>query len=407
MENKKNHFIFINLLAIFLISLFLFPPTVFAEENDGVSVLELNDQIAQKKKEIEDLRKQSEVYEQNIKIKQTEAVNLKNQMAILDNQIAKIKVDIKTTEVEIEESNLELQDLTLGIKEKENKIKNQKEILAELVRQIYNNDDKNSLEVLILNESFSEFFSHLSYLEEVATELQTSLNKVRIFKEQLESQRQESDSKRQQLETFKKELESRKEKLDERMKAKGSLLIETRNSELKFKTLFTQLKEEQQQIDSEIVDLEGEIRSRLEPSKIGSIEGGLIWPVNPIKGLSALFHDPEYPLRYIFEHPAVDIRTPQRTPVKAAASGYVAKAKNGGYGYSYVMLIHDQGISTIYGHVNKILVKEDTYVKAGDIIALSGGLPGTLGAGRLTTGPHLHFEVRLNGIPVNPLEYLP
>jgi len=71
------------------------------------------------------------------------------------------------------------------------------------------------------------------------------------------------------------------------------------------------------------------------------------------------------------------------------------------------MIIHGNGLSTVYGHVSAVYVKTDEYVVQGQAIGRTGGTPGTPGSGPWTTGPHLHFEVRSNGLPVNPESYLP
>jgi murein DD-endopeptidase MepM/ murein hydrolase activator NlpD len=101
----------------------------------------------------------------------------------------------------------------------------------------------------------------------------------------------------------------------------------------------------------------------------------------------------------------MDLAGPQGTAIETAAPGYVARVYKGqDYGY-YVMIIHANGFATLYAHMSRIDVEVDQYVGRGQVIGLTGGRPGTSGAG-FSTGPHLHFEVRLNGIPVNPLAYL-
>lgn len=100
-------------------------------------------------------------------------------------------------------------------------------------------------------------------------------------------------------------------------------------------------------------------------------------------------------------HSGMDLAVPTGTPIRAALPGTVTVStyNQGGYGY-YVMIDHGNGLSTLYGHCSQLLSRVGRTVEAGDVIALSGS------TGR-STGPHLHFEVRVNGQRTNPRSYLP
>ncbi len=199
--------------------------------------------------------------------------------------------------------------------------------------------------------------------------------------------------------------------MEQQRSARAVVLGEARSSEERFKHLLQQAKAEQNKVNTEIRNIEQTIRKRLESlgsaglQRLGPVTS-MIDPVTP-RRITTYFYDPHYPFRYLFEHPGLDLAVPQGSPVRAAAPGFVAKVKDGGLkSYSYVVLVHSGGISTVYMHVSKILAKEGQFVNQGDIIALSGGTPGTPGAGRLSTGAHIQFEVRVNGNPVDPLKYL-
>lgn len=98
-------------------------------------------------------------------------------------------------------------------------------------------------------------------------------------------------------------------------------------------------------------------------------------------------------------HQGLDISTRKGTPILAPADGMVSEVgSNYGYG-KIIALKHGYGLKTRYAHLDKILVKNGEHVKRGQTIALVGS------TGR-TTGPHLHYEVHLNGVPVNPLRYI-
>src|SRR6185436_17696139 len=119
---------------------------------------------------------------------------------------------------------------------------------------------------------------------------------------------------------------------------------------------------------------------------------GFIWPVNGT--LTSGFG-----WRWGRMHEGIDIAAPTGTPISAAASGTVIYAGwMGGYG-NLVVIDHGNGLATAYGHQSSIAVGSGTYVSQGQTI-------GYVGSTGHSTGPHVHFEVRVNGSPVDPLGYL-
>jgi len=230
-----------------------------------------------------------------------------------------------------------------------------------------------------------------------------------LAKQDLEDKKGQVEVRKKTYDNLKVELVNKQQDLDEQLDYKSTLLVQTKSSESRYQTLLANLRNQYQQIENEIRSYEAEVRKKLADSgkTIKDDTSELLWPV-PSHYITAYFHDKSYPYKHIFEHNAIDLRAGQGTPVRAAASGYVGTARycTTASCYSYVLLIHGSGLSTVYGHLSRIAVNVDEYVNQGDVIGYSGAMPGTVGAGPFTTGPHLHFETRVNGIPVNPLNYL-
>jgi murein DD-endopeptidase MepM/ murein hydrolase activator NlpD len=242
-------------------------------------------------------------------------------------------------------------------------------------------------------------------LETVQADLGDTLEQTKQTKTSLLTYKQEQEDHLVALEDLQKELEDKIELLESQKEAKGILIAETANSEAEFQKLLNDLLAEEQYVNRQIASLQYGIEEKLKAGDLVGDSSALSWPVEPLRGISATFHDPTYPFRYLFEHPGIDVPTAVGTSVKSSAPGYVAWVREGRqYGY-YVLVIHAEGVATLYAHLSKILVEPDQFVARGDSVGLSGGRPGTPGAG-LSTGPHLHYEVRKDGIPVNPMNYL-
>jgi len=412
-KNKKIKYFSHIILSLLLLNFFIFPHISLAETVYSGGDSEVNDlqkQIEAKQSQISELENKIKEYDDSIEYYRSQAVTLSSQVSYLNARIEKTEAEIELTENQIAENALQIQDAENKIRQNESDITKNKKYLSEFIQEIYKMDQQSELEILLANDSLSDYFNEMRSLSLVQNKIQSSLSELKQFKDDLAKHIAELDAKKLTLKNLRDKLDKNKESLEEQAITKQNILSQTRNSESKFQNLLSSVKSEQTQINAEITSLEKKIRQKLAEQGVDPLEAlsssGFIWPV-PNRGVTAYFHDPDYPFRYIFEHPAVDLRASQGTPIKAPADGYVAKVSINGTKYGYIMIVHADGFSTVFGHTSASYVKEDQFVSQGDIIGLTGGMPGTTGSGNLSTGPHLHFEVRKDGIPVNPLNYLP
>lgn len=393
------------ILKTIIFVLLLVPLVGSAAEAD-----DLQQQIRDRQARIETLKRQAAAFQASLEQKRREGASLANQIAILVDKIEKTKIDIQTSEAIIETTTLQIRELEDSIRAREQQLATNRQELSGLVRWNARTQNQSALKIFFTSASFSDFTNQLKYLRTVQMSMSDLIDTVEKEKTKLSSDKSSLEGKRRELVADVDALTSQRQSLEDQEDTKTYILAETKSSEQRFAALLDAAKREQVQTSAEITSLEQSVREKLKADGIqttGEVPG-FIWPAPNNRGITALFHDPDYPFRRAFEHTGIDIRLAQGNPVRAAASGYVAQARNGGVtGYSYIMIVHDGGIATVYGHISQINVQRDTFVSQGQVIGRSGGLPGTSGAGPFSTGAHLHFEVRKNGIPVNPLSYLP
>lgn len=393
-------------MVIALMAALIMPNFAFAASTE---VLNMADKLTDKKAQLKSIEDDLNYYKQKIGEAQKKTVSLKNQLELLNDQIKKTELEIQEADMKVSQLDSDIADLSSGINNTKKNIELQKGMVAYYLRELQRVKRKSPLEIFLLQPSFSKFFDEMRNLEVMQNNLTDSIERLKAMQNDLEKSQNDLKDKKEQILKLKKDSQNKKAKLETQKTTKTFLIGETFASEAKFQALLIDTQKEQQDLDAEISRLENAVKDKLRQNDLfpsGSVI--LTWPV-PKDEVTTYFHDPDYPYRFILgEHSGLDIRAAQGTPIAAPAPGYVLKvrASTTWRDYSYVIIAHAGGVSSVYIHLSKVYVKADTYVSRGQIIGLTGGTPRTVGAGLWTTGPHLHFEIRANGIPVNPLDYI-
>lgn len=363
---------------------------------------------------------------------------LESQLQNLDNLMALNRQKIRAGELQIARKKNRIKILEEDAKQKQKDLDTQLKSLDSVMTAYYlqNNvffdGEKPALLAFLSDEeSVGETLRENEYLFLLQNFSQELAQNIMQSEENLNKQRQNIESERKSLLDVQEMLSREKKNLTESQISRQRLLQETKGKQIIYETLLELAKKEEVQVSLEIKRLQenylffetklDEMKQNPDSYKIAdtelelgdgeslltSQEKSLSWPVSPALGLTAFFRDAAYQKALGIPHNAIDIRLPTGSRVRSAANGVVSKVVDNGFAYSYVIISHPDRITTLYGHLSEISVMEGEIVRQGQVIGLSGGIPGTKGAGWLTTGAHLHFEVFQNFVYADPLDYLP
>lgn len=294
----------------------------------------------------------------------------------LVNQIGDTEENLRKTEEALEEA--------------EANYNYQRELLKIRLKVMYQNSSTTKLDILLESKSLVEFYERLQYMAIISrndSRIMTDLNEAKLdveYKKVLQQQAKE---------LLEKEASDKRKRLTSLKASRAELESEIVRSQAALAKL-------EKDIDKQIAEsnrLNNVIKNLSKNKKYAG--GSMVWPVPSSYEVTSSFGMRKHPiLRKIKMHTGIDIGASKNSSIIAANKGTVIMAQydnSGGYG-RMVVIDHGGGITTLYAHASKLLVSVGKEVEAGDVIA-------KVGSTGLSTGNHLHFEVRKDGVPQNPL----
>ena len=376
---KKN--IILLMLAIMFGS-FLLCTIVFAADIQDLQNKKNNikEQITDANEQISDI--QIELTEN---LEQLNSLNQK--ITEYENEIASLEEDLNTTEEDIGKVTEKLDNIKLDYN-------TQKQVLEKRLVALYEAGQTKYLDVLLSSKSISEFIANYYLISEIAS----------YDEELLENIEREKNS----IETIQETLNQKKENLTGIKNTKEKTVIALQNSLILRNSYIEKLNDQEKETQAKIDEFQAELNSienqivAATTGKVGEdyIGGELAWPAPGYTTVTSPFGMRFHPIFKVNRmHTGTDIAMNMGAEIIAANDGIVTKATySNGYG-NMVMIDHGGGVATVYGHGSEIIAQTGQEVKRGDVIMLAGSTG-------WSTGPHLHFEVRLNGEYVDAMPYI-
>ena len=327
-------------------------------------------------------------YEQKEKSALDDLQELEKQINQAGERVYQAEQAINSTEEQLESINNELADIEE--KEQEQMGKFKKRITA-----VCESEGFSYLGLIFSAENFSDFIDKLVIAQELAAYDKNVLDSMDEIKKKITDRQAEAEELKNGQEKSKTELEEAMAELYQKSADAAAYMEELQNDKAAYEKY---LKDKEQ--EERLAKQRAGIQYSTEAADLSKVSGGMfLWPANTSVITSSFSPSRVNPVTGITQaHTGTDIGAVEGAPIWASQSGTVSLAEfNGGYG-NCVIINHGNGVSTLYGHMSAILVN------AGDTVA-QGEQIGRVGSTGNSTGPHLHFEILIDGTAVDPMQF--
>jgi peptidoglycan DL-endopeptidase CwlO len=313
-------------------------------------------------------------------------------LAIVQSKLEDAQDKLTTNKIKLQDAKADLAVTTKHLNMKKRELARHQELLRRRVVEIYEGDDLSYADVVLGSSDMWTFLTRAYYLQRIVNADTVLIDQINEAKKSIEADKAQQARRVAEIDSRMSQLVGERDAVQSATREKERQVGAIENDKVAMERALAEMEAEEHRIEDQILRLQSTPAGLKRAAKV--FHGTFMLPVSGRctcrfgYRIHPVTHKPGF-------HTGMDIGVPAGTPVHAAADGTVVKAGyNSAYGYM-VVIEHDGGYSTLYGHNSRMLVSVGDNVKQGEVIAKSGSTG-------LSTGPHVHYQLMKMGKPINP-----
>lgn len=351
------------------------------------------DPIKRHQDRLEQIHRRLEATRQRVKTLRRQEHKTVDQLSDLQQKLERTSVQLEDSEFRLDRAEKQLEATKTALSKAKTRFAREQVLASSRLRAIYKHRQADYWEALLTAPDLATFTTRYQYFKHISQTDAELLNRLDNRMDDITVQKRRYGATVQTIATVTDNIKQQKDEIQDNTEETAELLDRIRGQRAEAEAAIAQMERDSQQIEAMIRRL---MAARRRMPRLGT--GRFARPVDSSVGSG--FGMRYHPILHVNRpHRGLDFRAPSGTPIRAADRGVVIWSGWFGAFGKLVIIDHGGDLTTLYAHASRLVVSKGDVVSRGQLVAYSGSTG-------LSTGPHLHFEIRRNGTPVDPLGYL-